>query len=57
MSLLELELCSLNNAGIVAIASSINKIDQLIINNHGKISKETCKELAKNIRERNSPVS
>ena len=57
MSRLELWNCSLIDAGIIAIAASINKINQLKIYSCDEISMESCDALAKNICERNSPVS
>ena len=57
MSLLELRDCSLNGAGMIAIAASINKINQLVIYRCGEISIKSWKEMAKNISKRNAPVS
>ena len=57
MSLLDIRDCSLDDAGITAIAPSINKINQLKIGLCNNISVRGWTELAKHISNRNSPVS
>ena len=48
--------CSLDDAGITALAPSINKINQLEIWRCNNISVRDWTELAKHISNRNSPV-
>ena len=57
MSRVEISECSLDNAGISALAPSINKINQLVIKWCSDISVRGWTELAKHISNRNSPVS
>ena len=57
MSRLNIKNCSLDDAGIAAIAASINKINQLDISWCDGISVNDWTELAKHISNRNSPVS
>ena len=57
MSRLHISECSLDDAGITAIAPSINKINQLEIWQCKNISVKDWTELAKHISNRNSPVS
>ena len=57
MSRLNISRCSLDDAGITAIAPSINKIYQLEIVWCSDISVRGWTELAKHISNRNSPVS
>ena len=57
MSRLHIRDCSLDDAGMVAIAASVNKINQLKIWNCCEISVKGWVELAKHISNRNLPVS
>ena len=57
MSGLHISKCSLDDAGIAALAPSINKINQLVIEWCSDISVRGWTELAKHISNRNSPVS
>ena len=57
MSRLNIKNCSLDDAGIAAIAASVNKINQLDISWYPDISVRGWTELAKHISNRNSPVS
>ena len=57
MSRLHIRDCSLDDAGMVAIAASVNKINQLKIWNCSEISVKDWVELAKHINNRNLPVS
>ena len=57
MSRVEISECSLDDAGISALAPSINKINQLVIWWCSDISVRGWTELAKHISNRNSPVS
>ena len=50
-------MCSLDDAGINALAPSINKINQLAFEWCRDISVRGWTELAKHISNRNSPVS
>ena len=57
MSGLNISHCSLDDAGISALAPSINKMNQLEIYLCDNISVRGWTELAKHISNRNSPVS